>query len=111
MPRFTRNTPWGYADQCAHIGDGIYSVSTPSHGGYFVPDDLLHRIPSEQQAWAERWSGSRNWYEEDCCWAAVAGAFPTLFPPEALPMAMDILARYCPPPEGWKSVEGGAVAE
>ncbi len=109
MPRFSRNTPWGYADQSAHIGDGVYRVDTPGHGGYFVPDDMLHRIHVEQQAWAERWSQSRNWYEEDCCWAAVAVAFPKLFPAEALPIAQGILARYFPPSvsAGLDSVGGG----
>ena len=112
MPCFSRNTPWGYADQSAHIGDGIYRVDTPGHGGYFMPVGMLHRIPQAQQEWAERWSQSRNWYEEDCCWAAVAVAFPKLFPEEALPVALEILAHYFPPlvQDGWKSVDGGAVA-
>jgi hypothetical protein len=113
MSRFSRNTPWGYADQSAHIGGGIYRVDTPSHGGYFVPDSMLHRIPLEQQEWAERWSQSRNWWEEDCCWAAVAVAFPELFPAEALPIARATLARYfpSPAPAGGKSADGGDVVQ
>lgn len=34
-------TPWGVADDIQHIGGGIYRVDTPSHGGYFVPPELL----------------------------------------------------------------------
>lgn len=74
-------TPWGRAQHIERLGDqGILSVSTAGHGGIFVPDALLPRIPEKQRAWAAHWSGSANWYEEDCCWAAVAVAFPELFP-------------------------------
>jgi len=76
------NTPWGKADSIERIGDGgILSVSTPGHGGYFVPTALLSRIPEDQQRYAQRWSGSRNWYEEDVCFVSVHLAFPELFTP------------------------------
>ena len=77
------STPWGRADSVKAIGtiglDTIYSVETPSHGGYFVPKRLLHRIPQAHQERAARWSGSPQWYEEDCEWASVVIAFPELF--------------------------------
>ena len=94
MADSSRNTPWGIADHYENIGQGIFVVSTPSHGGYFVPDCMLHNIPDEHQRWAEQWSGSRQWYEEDCCWAAVALAFPDRFPPEALGVAQ-MLIQQC----------------
>lgn len=79
--RAKRDTPWGRADHVTSLGeDGIVSVSTPSHGGIYVPDDLLSSIPAKYRKWAKKWSGSENWYEEDCCWMAVAMAFPHLFP-------------------------------
>jgi hypothetical protein len=96
MADFSRHTPWGYADQYENLGQGVFSVSTPSHGGIFVPECMLHNIPEEQQAWAERWSGSRQWYEEDCCWAAVAVALPDRFPDGACQHAERILAHYFP---------------
>jgi hypothetical protein len=74
-----QQTPWGRADQIERIGEGIYFASTPSHGGYYVPAGMLHAIPAAHQARALKWSGSRNWYEEDCEWASVAVAFPHLF--------------------------------
>lgn len=79
---FTLNTPWGKADHYENLGQGIMSVSTSSHGGIFVPDEMLGSIPEAAQADAERWSGSKQWYEEDCCWAHVAVAFPDRFEPE-----------------------------
>lgn len=82
-----RSTPWGQADQIEQIGDGIYFASTPSHGGYFVPSNLLPAIPEQRQQRALYWSGSRNWFEEDCEWASVALAFPALFDQRALQAA------------------------
>ena len=89
-------TPWGPAQSVRAIGQGVFRVDTAGHGGYFVPASLLYRIPPEQQAWAAGWSGSEHWYEEDCCWAAVAVAFPELFTADALDHAQGIVDRYCP---------------
>jgi hypothetical protein len=90
-----RRTPWGDAQQRTPLGDkGIVSVSTASHGGIFVPDELLSSIPEKHKAWAASWSGSRNWYEEDCCWACVAVAFPDLFKVEEVIAARRTLAGY-----------------
>ncbi len=61
------NTPWGFA-QTVHAegARGVLSVSTASHGGIFVPDALLAEIPAIERAYAAQWSGSENWFEEDC---------------------------------------------
>lgn len=77
VPRY--ETPWEESQQSRHLGRGIYSVSCAGHGGIFVPTSLLESIPIEGRNDAARWSGSENWYEEDCCWAWVAIAFPALF--------------------------------
>ena len=92
MADFSRHTPWGYADQYANLGQGIFQVSTPGHGGIFVPQCMVHCIPQHQREWAAKWSGSEQWYEEDCCWACVALAFPDCFPPEAQGYARRTLA-------------------
>ena len=80
-------TPWGVAQETRTIGEvdgqSIRFVSTASHGGYYVPAALLHYIPEAHQQRAITWSGSRNWYEEDCEWASVCAAFPHLFPETA----------------------------
>ena len=78
--RVSRSTPWGTADSIKPIGDtGIYFATTPSHGGFYVPTEMLTEIPEAHQRRAAKWSGSRNWYEEDCEWASVVSAFPHLF--------------------------------
>ncbi len=75
------NTPWGRADYVREIGNGILSVSTPSHGGYYVPPAMVARMPEAARA---TFCGVSGWFEEDCDWALVAMSFPELFPPEAV---------------------------
>ena len=89
-------TPWGTSDTRTPIGSGIVRVETPSHGGYYVPRAVLDRIPATHQAYAARWSGSPQWYEEDCAWACVAVAFPEHFPADALSNARETIAHYIP---------------
>jgi len=111
MTTTTISTPWGVANHVAPVGtDGILRVDTPSHGGYFVPDALLHRIPAAHRAYADRVSGSANWYEEDCAWACVAVAFPEHFEGTArgwdgeeiniLDEARRVIARWVDTPSG-----------
>jgi hypothetical protein len=74
-PRVGTDTPWGRAQHATELGLGLVSVSTASHGGIYVPESLLVCISQRYRAWAKKWSGSESWYEEDCCWAAVAVHF------------------------------------
>jgi hypothetical protein len=60
------DSPWGPIQTVYDHGQGVYSVSTAGHGGVFVPDELLAAIPEDEQLYGAMWSGSRNWYEEDC---------------------------------------------
>jgi hypothetical protein len=87
-------TPWGVADSVKHIGQGIKSVSTPSHGGYYVPESELAKMPP---AALNTWAG-RGWYEEDCDWCLVALSFPNLFEEDAISAAV----KTC---ENWKTEE------
>ena len=86
-------TPWGIADSVEQLGQGILSVSTPSHGGIWVPAALLDRIDyrgrEEAMKWSHGWGG--QWFEEDCCWAWVAVAFPALFRAEDVATARELL--------------------
>lgn len=91
-----RHTPWGPSQHFDELGLGLQFHNTAGHGGIFVPKDQLHRIPADQQAWAARWSESPQWYEEDCCIAAVIANFPELFKPKQVAEAMKMVAEYCP---------------
>ncbi len=92
-------TPWGTADSIVRLPHGIIAVTTPSHGGYYVPIVALRAIPARFQAYAARFSGSPQWYEEDCAWACVAVTYPDAFPPEAQAHARDVIARYVDRPQ------------
>jgi uncharacterized protein DUF7007 len=98
-------TPWGESDSVVQFDNGIRGVSTPSHGGYWVPAKLLSRIPQRFQDYAARWSNSPQWYEEDCAWACVAVTFPDLacngarqFSAADLQQARETIARYIDKP-------------
>lgn len=79
---FSRSTPWGMADHYENKMQGIFTCSTPSHGGWFIPPEYLHNISAEGRRYAAKWSGSEQWFEEDCAWAFVCEAFPDLFTEE-----------------------------
>lgn len=94
MPR----TPWGQSDgPVEYLPNGIYFASTPSHGGYFVPKKLLSRIPPEHQAYAVKWSGSPQWYEEDVAYNIIYISFPEYFTAEQIAAAKVTIARWITP--------------
>lgn len=72
-------TPWGESDNM-HVTSvpGVIFYETPSHGGFYVPSKLLGKIPKVMQAYAARWSGSFNWYEEDVAALIVVHTWPQI---------------------------------
>jgi len=83
-------TPWGQADHVRRLPHGIIAVSTPSHGGYYVPPETRRQMhPLALNTWA-----GPGWYEEDCDWALVALSFPDLFPPAAIENAKWTIESY-----------------
>jgi len=89
---FGNMTPWGRADYVRQLSSGVWRVSTPSHGGYYVSAEWLEDMPESLRSW--NWGGLRHWFEEDCDWAKVAIAFPHLFDAESVKSAEMIVARY-----------------
>ena len=87
------NTPWGVAETVSHIGEGIWAVDTASHGGFFVPTEKLIEMDPLKVAYSYMWSGSPNWFEEDCAVAFVVEAFPHLFPGK-LDLALEHIAAF-----------------
>jgi hypothetical protein len=72
-PSCPRSTPWGRADHIKQVIPGMWWVSTPSHGGFYLSPERLLQMP----AWAiatPRWAGLDDgpnggpWFEEDCEW-------------------------------------------
>jgi len=52
------DTPWGEADFVEELAEGIYLVSTPSHGGFKLSEERNAQIP-------EAFRREDGWYEED----------------------------------------------
>jgi len=86
-------TPWGIADHVTVLDHGIRCVSTPSHGGYYVPPEARKLMPPE----ALNTYAGPGWYEEDCDWALVALSFPKLFPEDARALAEIIVRKWHSP--------------
>jgi hypothetical protein len=64
-PREGDSSPWGLIDNVAPLGPDAVAVTTPSHGGIWVSQAALERIPQPLRATA--YSGG-GWFEEDCDW-------------------------------------------
>ena len=88
------SSPWGIVQDVEVIADGIVYVSTASHGGIWVSSELLHRIKDEMKDYAAYWSGSSQWFEEDCAAQCVVVSFPEYFPAEQVESAWRIVRRY-----------------
>lgn len=67
-------SPWGQVDQATQVLAGIWSVQTPSHGGYIISQQRRDAMPAPLASFLTFAGG--NAYEEDCDWAIVALAWP-----------------------------------
>lgn len=67
------STPWGPSQTAKKWAPGIMEYSTAGHGGF-------HLSPTRNAEMPEALRIDDGWYEEDCDWALVAVAFPTVFP-------------------------------
>ena len=72
-----KSTPWGIADYQKKLTEGVISVGTPSHGGILVSAEVLAKWPQELRDF-EPFAG-KGCFEEDCDWAVVCLAMPSLF--------------------------------
>lgn len=77
-----KSSPWGRVDLATEIADGIWFVSTTSHGGFLVSDERLAAMPKELRKLGSSDSpfhGTRGAFEEDVEAPAVVVAFPLEF--------------------------------
>lgn len=89
-----KSSPWGIVQDEEVIADGIIYVSTASHGGIWVSRELLPRIQKEMRDYAAYWSGSSQWFEEDCAAQCVVVSFPEYFPADQVEAAWATVRRY-----------------
>lgn len=92
VPEKIRMTPWGYADTAQLLAPGLWLVSTPSHGGYYIEPERAARMPHALQSFAGHHDlAGAGWYEEDCDCCIVVLAFPSLFSDDQLLDAVDMV--------------------
>ena len=60
-PNVGTNTPWGLVDYVTKMADGIWSVCTPSHGGFVLDDAHAKLIPES----IKPFTGDNHYWEED----------------------------------------------
>jgi hypothetical protein len=89
-----KSSPWGIVQDEEIIAEGIVYVSTPSHGGIWVSPELLGRVQEAMRDYAAYWSGSSQWFEEDCAAQCVVVSFPEHFPAEQVERAQAVVDRY-----------------
>ena len=76
-------SPWGVVDAATPHRSGAVFVSTPSHGGFWVPPALRSLIPGQSCAW----------FEEDCAAHLVPAHLPG-FTPEEQERALEGCMRW-----------------
>jgi hypothetical protein len=64
------SSPWGYIEETTRLADGIYFVSTASHGGIWLSRERQKEIGRKSP-----FLKSAEWWEEDCDWAIPAYYF------------------------------------
>lgn len=84
------HTPWGQASSVNFIADGVISVSTGSHGGFFLSPERNRQVPACFRLLSFKGLGKDGWYEEDSDWCMVALTFPDLFSVDELAIAKRI---------------------
>ena len=80
-------SPWGGIQILTPFGEGIWFVSTASHGGFFLDAERNAKVPASWRRGTFREQGIRGWYEEDEDWCLVIKTFPERFPAEDLKKA------------------------
>jgi hypothetical protein len=91
------NTPWGTSQGATVYADGVVSHSTAGHGGFELSPERNIRIHPSLRA-------ADGFYEEDCCWAAVAQAFPELFTDFENAFADRTIRHFFP--DTWEAIHG-----
>ena len=74
-------SPWGPVDYSKEDAPGLWSISTPGHGGIFVSRERLGAMPRALVERTDCYPGGQ-YFEEDIEWARVALAFPDVYPTE-----------------------------
>ena len=60
-------SPWGKIDEATRCLEGVWFVSTASHGGFWLSEDRISQLPeSIKETNFLKSSTGAIWWEEDC---------------------------------------------
>jgi hypothetical protein len=76
IPSHGMPTPWGPAQHSDKLAQGVYNVSTSSHGGILVGQAVARERMTERAQEIGEPFGRFLAFEEDCDWAIVALEMP-----------------------------------
>ena len=94
-PYVGMTTPWGVAQTVEQLAEGIFFVSTPSHGGAWVSQEWREFMPGVLKRPTNFYQGG-PWFEEDCEILRVVVAFPRAFPQMERAKAIEMLSQIHP---------------
>jgi hypothetical protein len=66
-------SPWGKIDLATRCLEGVWFVSTPSHGGFWLSEDRSSQLP--ESLIKTNFLKSSTWWEQDCDGFKVAQFF------------------------------------
>jgi hypothetical protein len=95
-------TPWGTPDSYRKLADGIYSYSTPTHGGIWLAPETDAMVPLYMRH-------EDRWYEEDSDWSIVATVFPHAFDAKDRARAAEIFKNWHP--AAWEAWHGKKLSK
>ena len=75
--RFTcpMDTPWGRVQESTEMADGVWFVSTSTHGGFWLSDDAQQIVRGRVGSSFVNFLATDEWWEEDCDACIVAIVF------------------------------------
>ena len=94
-------TPWGWSQMATVYAEGVVSHVTASHGGFHLSPERNAQVHASLRS-------DDCFYEEDCCWAAVAITFPDLFTGYERRIADATCKTW--QPDAWETIHGVALA-
>ena len=67
MSRLPRNSPWGAVQHCEEMREGVFLVSTASHGGIMVRPGAADFLTADAIKHGAFHENNCYCFEEDCC--------------------------------------------
>jgi len=95
-----KRSPWGTVDYAKELAPGVFTVSTPGHGGIKLDRKRNAAVPKPVRR-------KGGWYEEDCEYALAVLVHPEAFDEKTVEAAHDSAKNWYP--EAYETLTGTKV--